>query len=95
MNHLRYIKIFEKRERIYVDSSKNREISDGETRIIYHTVRKKETASSIARKYGVSVKDVSSWNSLRKNRVAKGQKIKIKSKTRNQCTCTKRWHQEL
>ncbi len=67
----------EKRERIYVDSSKNREISDGETRIIYHTVRKKETASSIARKYGVSVKDVSSWNSLRKNRVAKGQKIKI------------------
>lgn len=66
-----------KRERIQIDSSGNNASSDQDAEVIYHKVKIKETAASIARKYGVSVKNLSKWNHLKKNRVVKGQRLKI------------------
>ncbi len=43
-----------------------------------HTVKKGETLSSIARKYGCTVNDIKKWNNLKSNTVKVGQKLKIK-----------------
>ncbi|MBR1513631.1 MAG: LysM peptidoglycan-binding domain-containing protein [Bacteroidales bacterium] len=43
-----------------------------------HTVRKGETLSSIARKYGCTVNDIKKWNGMKSNTVKIGQKLKIK-----------------
>lgn len=43
-----------------------------------HVVRKNETLSSIANKYGCTVADLKRWNGLKSNTVYVGQKIKIK-----------------
>ena len=43
-----------------------------------HTVKKGETLSSIARKYGCTVNDIKKWNGLKSNTVKVGQKLKIK-----------------
>jgi membrane-bound lytic murein transglycosylase D len=43
-----------------------------------HTVRKGETLSSIAKKYGCTVSDLKKWNGLKGNTVKVGQKLKIK-----------------
>lgn len=48
---------------------------------IYHKVRKNETWSSIARRYGVSVSDLRKWNSkIKKNKLQKGTLIAVKTK---------------
>lgn len=43
-----------------------------------HTVKRGETLSSIARKYGCTVNDLKKWNNLRSTNVKAGQKLKIK-----------------
>ena len=43
-----------------------------------HTVKKGETLSSIAKKYGCTVSDLKKWNGLKSNTVKVGQKLKIK-----------------
>ena len=43
-----------------------------------HTVKKGETLSSIAKKYGCTVNDIKKWNGLKGNTVKVGQKLKIK-----------------
>lgn len=43
-----------------------------------HTVKKGETLSSIARKYGCTVNDLKKWNNLKSNNVKVGQKLKVK-----------------
>lgn len=43
-----------------------------------HTVKKGETLSSIARKYGCTVNDLKKWNNLKSTKVKVGQKLKIK-----------------
>ena len=43
-----------------------------------HTVKKGETLSSIARKYGCTVNDIKKWNGLKSNTVVVGKKLKIK-----------------
>lgn len=45
-----------------------------------HVVKKGETLSSIAKKYGCTPADIKSWNGLKTNTVKVGQKLKIKSK---------------
>lgn len=42
-----------------------------------HIVRKGETLSSVARKYGVSMAQLQSWNRVKKGRVMKGQALAI------------------
>ena len=44
-----------------------------------HVVKKGETLSSIAKKYGCTPADIKSWNGLKSNTVKIGQKLKIKS----------------
>ena len=43
-----------------------------------HVVKKGETLSSIARKYGCTVADIKKWNGLKGNTVVVGKKLKIK-----------------
>lgn len=43
----------------------------------YHKVRKGETLSKIAKKYGVTTSSIKKWNGLRKNSVARGTTLKI------------------
>ena len=44
---------------------------------IYHKIRQGETLSVIARKYGVSVKEIKRWNNLKNDRIAAGKRLKI------------------
>lgn len=44
---------------------------------VYHKIRSGETLSTIARKYGVSVKELKRWNNLRSTRINAGKKLKI------------------
>ena len=52
---------------------------DGEyaTKRLRHTVRSGETLTSVARRYGVRVSEVKSWNRLRSNRLLRGQRLTI------------------
>ncbi|MDE5773560.1 MAG: transglycosylase SLT domain-containing protein [Muribaculaceae bacterium] len=48
-----------------------------QTHAITHTVAAGETLSEIAQKYRVTVADIRSWNSLRRNAVRAGQQLRI------------------
>ena len=51
------------------------------TKTINHKVRNKETWSSIARRYGVSVKELRSWNKkITRNRLRKGTILKVEQR---------------
>ena len=43
----------------------------------YHKIRSGETLSTIARRYGVTVNQLKSWNGLRNNNIAAGKRLKI------------------
>ncbi len=49
------------------------------TRIVTHTVAQGETINAIADRYEVKVSDIRSWNSLRRNAVRPGQKLRIET----------------
>jgi len=68
-----------------VTESKNRKITRGSVKSAshredasFHTVKKGETLSAIARKYSVSVSDLKEFNNLRSKKLRPGQKIAIK-----------------
>lgn len=42
-----------------------------------HKVRRGETLSSIANKYGVTVSEIKKWNKMKRNSVSRGRKLKI------------------
>ena len=44
---------------------------------IYQKIKQGETLSVIARKYGVSVKEIKRWNNLKNDRIAAGKRLKI------------------
>ncbi len=46
-------------------------------RAVYHKVRRNQTLSVIAKRYGVSVKELKRWNGLRKNKITAGKRLKI------------------
>lgn len=45
--------------------------------VTYHKIRQGDTLGSIARKYGVGIKDLQRWNSLRGTNIAAGKRLKI------------------
>ena len=45
---------------------------------VYHTVKKGETLSSIARKYGLSVAQLKKLNGLKKDSIRVGQRLRVK-----------------
>lgn len=53
--------------------------ADGKTKttVKYHKVKRGETLSKVARKYGVSTASVKKWNGLRSNRLKRGQTLRI------------------
>ena len=56
-------------------SSKGKSSSQGN--VTYHRIRNGETLSTIARKYGVTVSQIKSWNGLRSTRINAGKRLKI------------------
>lgn len=68
--------LFGKRKTVAVKdlSGAGRASSSGAT---YHKIRSGETLSVIARKYGVSVKEIKRWNNLRNDRISAGKRLKI------------------
>ncbi len=46
----------------------------------YHKVRSGENLGLIAKKYGISVSQIKSWNGLRSNTIKPGQKLRVASK---------------
>ena len=46
---------------------------------VYHTVKKGETLSSVARKYGLSVANLKKLNGLKKDQIRVGQRLRVKS----------------
>lgn len=46
-------------------------------KIIYHTVQQGETITDIARRYGVTVKDIVKWNNLMTMTITPGMKLKV------------------
>lgn len=49
----------------------------GSGRVIYHTIRKGQTLSSIGARYGVSVTKLKNWNNLRGSKIQPGKRLKI------------------
>lgn len=47
----------------------------------YHKVKRGETLSSIARKYGTNIVSIKNWNNLRSDNIREGQALKIYRKT--------------
>lgn len=47
-------------------------------RTTYHKIRRGETISEIADKYGVSVRELKKWNRLRGNNISAGKRLKIR-----------------
>ncbi|MCK5776591.1 MAG: LysM peptidoglycan-binding domain-containing protein, partial [Bacteroidales bacterium] len=47
----------------------------------YHRVRSGENLGLIAKKYGISVKQLKSWNGLKSNTIKPGQKLKVSNKS--------------
>ena len=45
----------------------------------YHTVKKGETLSAVARKYGLSVQQLKKMNSLKRDQINVGQRLRVKS----------------
>lgn len=50
----------------------------GPLQTIAHRVRRGDTLSGIANRYGVSIKDLKRWNSIRGSTIRRGQKIQVK-----------------
>lgn len=50
---------------------------ESSTTTTYHKIRNGETLSTIAEKYGVSVKQLQSWNGLSNTKIAAGKRLKI------------------
>lgn len=49
----------------------------GSDRVIYHKVKRGQTLSDVADKYGISVKKLKSWNHIRSSIIQPGQRLKI------------------
>jgi LysM repeat protein len=44
----------------------------------YHTVKKGETLSSIARQYGISLSQLKKMNGIKKDKITVGQRLKVR-----------------
>ena len=59
-------------------SSKSSGTAKTTTKTKTHVVKKGDTLTSLARKYGCSVNDIKKWNGIKGNNIQIGQKLKIK-----------------
>ena len=68
----------EEEEQAVAPRSNNTDLA-AKKRIVTHTVSSGESINDIATRYGVLVSDIRSWNSLRRNAVRPGQKLRIET----------------
>ncbi len=67
---------FKKRRYVAVKES-SRSGSQASKKATYHKIRSGETLSTIARKYGVSVNNLKSWNNLKNSRINAGKRLRV------------------
>lgn len=76
-NH-RKAELFKNRRLVSVaDRSSRQGGSAGSGDLIYHRIKNGETLGSIARKYGVTVKQIQRWNGMNSTRISAGKRLKI------------------
>ena len=76
-NH-RKAELFKNRRLVSVsDRSSRRGGNTGSGDLIYHRIRSGENLGSIARKYGVTVKQIQRWNGMSSTRISAGKRLKI------------------
>ena len=78
----RSAELFKNRRTVSVASTRSKARSGRSTGssqgdVTYHRIRSGETLSTIARKYGVTVSQLKSWNGLRSTRINAGKRLKI------------------
>ncbi|MBP1616796.1 MAG: hypothetical protein H6Q14_623 [Bacteroidetes bacterium] len=56
--------------------------SDFATKTIYHSVKRGESLTAVARRYGVSTSELKRWNKLRSNKVKQGRRLAIRTQVR-------------
>ncbi len=71
----RSAELFKNRRVVSSSSLKGGKSGTGE--LTYHRIRKGETLGGIARRYGVTVKQLRSWNGLRNNNIRAGRRLKV------------------
>ena len=76
--------LFKNRRTVAVPDTRNSRKEKGTSKatagtgdVTYHKIRNGENLGSIAKKYGVSVKQLQSWNGLRNTRISAGKSLKI------------------
>lgn len=72
--------LFKKRKRVEVKSSVASTGKNGAGKgssIFYHRIKKGETLSTIARKYGVTVSQLKKWNKLKNTKITAGKRLII------------------
>lgn len=66
-----------RRTEIEIKQASESGYTGGSGKVIYYKVKSGQTLSSVAAKYGIPVKKLKLWNNLKKDKVRKGQVLKI------------------
>lgn len=74
-NH-RADELFNNRKTVTVET-KEIAAKPAKPRAVYHKIRRGQTLSEIAQRYGVSVKELKRWNGLRKSKLTAGKRLRI------------------
>lgn len=62
-----------------IEKSTLKNTSTNKNSVVYHKIRRGETLSRIASKYGVSVRQLKDWNNISGNRIIAGRNLKVYS----------------
>lgn len=71
--------LFKNRRTVAISAPRStaRRATIGNGKLTYHKIRSGETLGAIAGRYGVTVKQLQSWNGLRNTKIAAGKQLKI------------------
>lgn len=71
--------LFKNRKLVAIADTRHssRAATKGSGSLTQHKIRSGETLGSIARRYGVTVKQIQSWNGMRNTKIAAGKRLKI------------------
>ena len=72
----RKLELFKNRKVVPVSDGRGQAIK-GNGELTYHRIRNGETLGSIARRYGVSVKQIQQWNGMTNTKISAGKRLKI------------------
>ena len=75
----RYNELFKNRRTVAVQQAtpQTAKATAGKGTLSYHTIKSGETLNSIARRYGVTVKNIQTWNGMNSTKIAAGKRLKI------------------